>query len=124
MGVAFLSVVAGIGAAWNLYGKGEPDAVAIAAEPGNAFLRVLRHGWYVDEIYDLLVIRPLKRVSRTVLWRVVDDWVIQGFFVQFCGGYLWKAVGFAVSFTHSGRVGGYAFGIVLGFLLVVWIIAR
>jgi hypothetical protein len=50
--------------------------------------------------------------------------VIQGFFVQFCGGYLWKAVGFVVSFWHTGRVGSYAFGVVLGVLLLMWMVVR
>jgi hypothetical protein len=59
-----------------------------------------------------------------VLWRAIDDWVIHGFLVQFCGGLLWKSVGFVLSFWHTGRVGSYAFGIVVGALLVLWIVFR
>jgi NADH-quinone oxidoreductase subunit L len=124
MVVTLFFVLAGIATAWGLYCRRQPDGAAIAAVPANPLLRLLRNKWYVDECYDLVLIAPMKWFSRTVLWRVVDDWVIQGFFVQFCGGYLWKAVGFVVSFWHTGRVGSYAFGVVLGVLLLMWMVVR
>jgi hypothetical protein len=96
-------------------------AESIAAEPVG-LMRVLRHKWYVDEFYASIIINPLKKVSRTVLWRAIDDWVIQGFFVQFVGGLMWKAIGFVISFWHTGRVGSYAFGMVLGVLLLLWMV--
>ena len=113
-------VLGGIGLAWKLYGAGEVDAEAIAAEP-SGLARVLRNKWYVDEAYDLVIIRPLKWVSRTVLWKIVDDWVIHGFLVQFCGGLFWKSAGFVVSFWQTGRAGTYAFGMTLGVLMLMLI---
>jgi len=124
MTTVFLFVLGGMGASWAWYGRREPDPMALAAEPANPFLRTLRRKWYVDEIYEVVFIRPIRWTSRTVLWRIVDEWVIHGFFVQFCGGYLWKATGFVVSFVHTGRVGSYAFGIVVGVLVIISLIAR
>ncbi|HQK21301.1 MAG TPA: NADH-quinone oxidoreductase subunit L [Candidatus Latescibacteria bacterium] len=124
MTVVFLFVLGGIGVSWAWYGRREQDATALAAEPANPFLRTLRRKWYVDEIYEVLLIRPIRWTSRTVLWRVIDEWIIHGFLVQFCGGYLWKAIGFVVSFSHTGRVGSYAFGIVVGVLVIISLIAR
>jgi len=119
---AFALILVGIWGAWSLYGK-EVDGEKIAAEP-SGFLRVLRHKWYVDEVYDFFIVSPLRWVSRTVLWRAIDDWVIHGFAVQFCGGLLWKSIGFAVSFWQTGRAGTYAFGILLGALMVLWVFLR
>jgi NADH-quinone oxidoreductase subunit L len=125
MGGTLVLILVGIWGAWSLYGREmTPEkAEQIAAEP-SGFMKVLRHKWYVDELYDFVIVSPLKWVSRTVLWRAIDDWVIHGFLVQFCGGLLWKSVGFILSFWHTGRVGSYAFGIVLGALLVLWIMLR
>jgi NADH-quinone oxidoreductase subunit L len=122
MAVTFALVAAGIYGAWLLYVKRPVDvlrAAAIEAEP-SGFLKVLRNKWYVDELYALIIVKPLYSGSRTVLWRAVDDWIIQGFLVQVVGGLLWKAIGFVISFWHTGRVGSYAFGIVLGALALFW----
>lgn len=115
-------IALGIYGAWSLYAKRQITtalAKEIRAEP-DGFLLVLRNKWYVDEMYAAVIVNPLRRISRTVLWRVVDDWLIQGFLVQIVGGLLWKAVGFVISFWHTGRVGTYVFGIVIGVLILVW----
>ncbi len=121
MAATLALVLGGIFLAWKLFAKPDVDAEAIAAEP-SGIRKILRNKWYVDEIYDFLILSPITWFSRTVLWRVVDDWIIHGFLVQVCGGMLWKSVGFVVSFWQTGRVGTYAFGIVLGALMLIWIL--
>lgn len=124
MAVTLVLIALGIYGAWVLYAKRPVDVVraeAIAAEPAG-FLRVLRNKWYVDEFYDAVIIIPLKKFSHTMVWRAVDDWIIHGFFVQFVGGLMWKAIGFVISFWHTGRVGSYAFGMILGVLLLLWMV--
>jgi NADH-quinone oxidoreductase subunit L len=118
---ALTAVLAGIFVAWRMFGRDGVDTEAIAAEP-TGFAKVLRNKWYVDEIYDAGLISPLKWISRTLLWKTIDDGLIHGFLVQVCGGYVWKSVGFLVSFWQTGRVGTYAFGVVLGTLLLMWIL--
>ena len=117
----FVLVLVGIAGAWLLYVRRPVTAEAIAAEPGG-LMGVIRHKWYVDEIYAAVIVNPIRWTSRTVLWRVVDDWVIHGFLVQFVGGLLWKSVGFVVSFWQTGRIGTYAFGMVLGVLMLLWLL--
>jgi NADH-quinone oxidoreductase subunit L len=40
--------------------------------------RVLHGKWFVDELYDQVIVRPLVDGSRDVLWKVVDQRVIDG----------------------------------------------
>ncbi len=121
MAVTLTLIAVGIFGAWKLYAARTVTEVEIAEEP-TGIMRVLRDRWYVDELYDLTIIRPLKWVSSAVLWRVVDNGIIHGFVVQFCGGYLWKGVGFVTSFWHTGRVGSYAYGMIGGVLLLLYMI--
>jgi NADH-quinone oxidoreductase subunit L len=40
--------------------------------------RLLEHKYYVDEIYDAAVVRPIRIVSEDGLWKGVDMRVIDG----------------------------------------------
>ena len=93
----------------------------IAAEAGG-FMQLLRDKWYVDELYGVIIIRPLRWVSEVALGRVVDDWIIHGFLVQVVGGAMWKIIGFVLTFWQTGRIGTYAFGMVLGTIFMLWIL--
>lgn len=52
------------------------DAAAAAAERFRGLHQLLVHKYYVDEIYDALIVQPLKAVSRGVLWKGVDAGLI------------------------------------------------
>ena len=45
---------------------------------GSAISALPRAKWYVDEAYDAAIVRPIHDVSRSVLWRFVDKWIIDG----------------------------------------------
>jgi len=42
------------------------------------FHKLIFNKYYVDEIYDAVIIRPLRRVSESFLWKIVDVGVIDG----------------------------------------------
>ena len=48
------------------------------APPDTGFALVLNRKYYVDELYDALIVRPLVWLSRVVLWRGVDQGVVDG----------------------------------------------
>jgi NADH-quinone oxidoreductase subunit L len=80
--------------------------------------KVLNHKWYVDEAYDAAVVQPTLGVSRNVLWKGVDTGLIDGLFVN--GSALFaRALGWMGSQAQSGRVGTYAWVLVLGAVLVL-----
>ncbi len=67
---------AGIGVAWLLYGK-PSDAAARLASQVHGLYQILWHKWYVDEIYDAIVVRPYVALSG-FFWKVVDSELIDG----------------------------------------------
>lgn len=102
--------IAGIGLAYFLYGTGTNRAPALGA-----LYRGSLNKWYVDEIYDALIVRPFRWLS---LWtarffdRLVLDGAVNG--VASLLGLLNRGLGR----LQSGFVRGYALSFVLGLLLL------
>jgi NADH-quinone oxidoreductase subunit L len=80
--------------------------------------RTLLDKWYVDEAYDKAVVRPTIGVSKNLLWKGVDTGLIDGLFVN-GSALLMRAFGWLGSQLQSGRVGTYAWVLLLGVLGVL-----
>ncbi len=89
---------------------------AAEAAPARGFGRVLYNKWYVDEIYDATVVRPIVATSRFFA-RWVDQGVVDGLVNGV--GYTSRAFGWVNSRLQTGLVNSYAFAIVLGALLLL-----
>jgi len=118
VGVAVATAVIGIVGAWRLL-KPEGLVAARSAPEERGFARVLRDKWYVDEIYDALIVRPLIWLSREVLWKQVDQRVIDGATVNGVARGA-RALGWANRWLQTGQVGMYVAAFVVGVLLVLW----
>ena len=92
-----------------------------ATEAGlpTGFARVLYNKWYVDELYDKVIVRPLIGVSRAS-WRFIDQNIIDGLVNG--AGYTSRAFGWAGSRMQTGQLNTYAFAIVVGVLVVLGIL--
>ena len=79
--------------------------------------RVLTRKYYVDEIYDAVLVWPLVRVSKDLLWKVVDTMMIDGS----VNGMGRATRGLAGGLRHmqTGYVRTYAGWILLGGVLVM-----
>src|SRR2546427_624804 len=76
--IAAVAVAAlGIFAALRLL-RPEELVPARLAPAERGFARLLWKKWYVDEIYDFLLVRPLVWLSREVLWKTIDLGLIDG----------------------------------------------
>jgi NADH-quinone oxidoreductase subunit L len=119
--LAVLVAAAGIGLAWRFYGgdRGLDEGRRTAARfPG--VHRVLVNKYYVDELYDLGVVRPLRGLSR-FFWRVVDGRVIDG--TIHLGAYLTELAGDLGRLTTTGNVRNYALYFFLGLVvLLTWVL--
>jgi NADH-quinone oxidoreductase subunit L len=115
--VAITIAVAGIATAWT---RLKPATLVPASEspPEEGVERVLADKYYVDEIYDETIVRPTVGISRNLLWRGVDQGVIDGLGVN-GSAYLARLVGFIGSQFQSGRLGTYAWVLTLGVLAVL-----
>ncbi len=109
--------VVGIVGAWRLL---RPDALLPARDaPAETGLgRILSRKWYVDELYDAVVVRPILWLSRVVLWKVVDQGVVDGAGVN-GSARLSRALGWIGSRLQTGNVGFYVAVFVIGVLVVL-----
>jgi NADH-quinone oxidoreductase subunit L len=82
------------------------------------FARVLHRKYYVDELYDALIVRPLVWLSRVVLWRGVDQGVVDGAAVNGTAR-LSRGLGWLGSRLQTGQVGVY---IILFLAGVLWVL--
>jgi NADH-quinone oxidoreductase subunit L len=75
--------------------------------------RVLEHKYYVDELYDAAVVKPIYVLSKNVLWRGIDAGLIDGVLVNGSAA-LARLIGRAGSALQSGQVATYAWVLLLG----------
>ncbi|HET7379759.1 MAG TPA: NADH-quinone oxidoreductase subunit L [Gaiellales bacterium] len=80
--------------------------------------KVLNKKWYVDELYDAVVVRPIVWVSRAVLWRVVDVGIIDGAGVNGAAATS-RILGWLTSRLQTGELGFYAVIFVIGVVIVL-----
>jgi NADH-quinone oxidoreductase subunit L len=113
--VSVVVALAGIGLAWLFYVK-SPELPGRIGQSAKGLYRAMYRKWYVDEIYDAIVVRPLMAFSR-FLWRVWDTWVIDGL-VDGVGAVV-AGTGAVLRLFQSGYVGTYAFFLVLGILVIL-----
>ena len=112
IGAAVLIAIAGIAfAALRLRPADLKPAKDSPAEQG--LEKTLLNKWYVDEAYDRAVVRPTLSVSRFVLWKGVDTGLIDGLMVN-GSALLMRAFGWMGSQLQTGRVGTYAWVLLLG----------
>jgi len=77
MVVSSIVAIAGIGLAMFIWLKRRELAEkAAGAFPG--LYRLLLNKYYVDEVYDALIVQPIRIVSQEGLWRGVDVHIIDG----------------------------------------------
>ena len=102
--------LAGIAFAWTRYRERVPSA-----EPTNALQKLVANKYYVDEIYNAIIVQPIKNASHYILWRIVDNGIIDGIVngvalaIQIIGGTLRR--------LQSGLVQTYIVSMVVGIVL-------
>ncbi len=102
--------LAGIAFAWSRYRERVPSD-----EPTNALHKLLANKYYIDEVYNALIVQPIKNGSHFLLWQLVDNGIIDGIVngvaavVRFIGGLLRR--------LQTGIVQAYIVSMVLGIVL-------
>jgi NADH-quinone oxidoreductase subunit L len=100
-----------------------PIPAAAAAPPETGFARVLFRKYYVDEIYDALLVRPLVGISRLVLWKGVDQGLIDGVGANGSAA-LARGLGWIGSRLQSGQLGFYMVVFLVGAVWLLRAVAR
>ncbi len=115
MGVVTALVLVTIVFAWNKFSKYEATATE---ETGLG--KVLANKWYVDELYDAVIVNPLNAFSgflKNVIEKSVIDGAVSGV------GRLVNYSSRQLRLVQSGQVGGYILMMVLSMIVVIllWI---
>jgi NADH-quinone oxidoreductase subunit L len=98
----------------------------IPASLSNAFPRtytLLTRKYYIDEIYDAVIVQPVVRGSEKLLWRIVDvgmiDWSVNAI-ARVTG-----VIGRTMRLVQTGVTQSYAFIFLLGVVAILgWILAH
>jgi NADH-quinone oxidoreductase subunit L len=122
--VLITTVVAlgGIFLAWRTYGR---DA---GLEKGGAWAqrfpavhRLLVNKYYVDEIYDRLIVKPLAALSRG-FWKIVDTLLIDTLIVN-GSAFVAELVGSVGRLSTTGNIRTYSLYFFLGVIVLFWWLA-
>jgi NADH-quinone oxidoreductase subunit L len=120
--LAVAIALVGIVAAWRLLDPATLVPARLApAETGIG--KILWKKWYVDEIYDAVIVRPLVWLSHRVLWQGVDQGMIDGAGVNGTARTA-QTLGWLGSRLQTGEVGFYVLLFVVGVLAVLGLAAR
>jgi NADH-quinone oxidoreductase subunit L len=102
---------------------GRPPRRAHEAPADTGLGLVLNRKYYVDELYDALVVRPTVWLSRAVLWRGVDQGLVDGAAVNGTAK-LSQGLGWLGSRLQTGQVGLYVVLFLVGALWVLRAVIR
>jgi NADH-quinone oxidoreductase subunit L len=85
--------------------------------------RLVEHKFYVDELYDAVIVRPLVAISDRVLFRVVDAGIIDGLFANGSARTVRGIAAHVLKYGQSGLTQGYLITMVVGMLaIVIWML--
>jgi len=118
VGASVLAAVAGLLLAWRLWGgyRGTSSDEALARRLPRAY-RLVENKYFVDEIYDRFVVRPLRGFAR-FCWKVIDSVIIDGGLHVLA--FLTELAGDLGRFTTTGNVRQYALYFFTGVLVLFW----
>jgi len=102
---------------------GRPILPAKQAPADTGLALVLNRKYYVDELYDAVFVRPLMWLSRVVLWRGVDQGLVDGAAVN---GTAWvsRLAGGGLRLLQTGQVGIYVVLFLVGALWILRAVIR
>jgi NADH-quinone oxidoreductase subunit L len=114
--ISVIAGLAGIALAYLMYVLRPGMADAASAAFGGLY-NLVYNKYFVDEVYDAAVVRPIVAGSRSVLWKVVDaagiDGIVNGV------AKLARSIGGGLALIQSGSVRSYATWVVCGSILLI-----
>jgi NADH-quinone oxidoreductase subunit L len=105
------AAVAGLGLGWWMYrSAGEKTQ----AEP-TGLARVLNRKYYVDELYQLIIVTPLHKLAQ--LLQLVDDFIIDGAIRAVAAGV--RGIGYVGRRVQNGQVQTYGLVTLLSIVVII-----
>ena len=107
---------AGIGIAFFIWGRRRDIADRLARQFSGVY-NLLLNKYYVDEIYDALIVQPIKRTSEGALWKGIDAGLIDGT-VNGVGTFV-RGASQSLRQLQTGSVRTYAASLFLGAVMIL-----
>jgi NADH-quinone oxidoreductase subunit L len=122
MGVSIGTAAAGILLAMYFWLRNRAAAARVARSAAPAYTLLLNK-YYVDELYDAVIVRPIKGISTLVLWKGADAALIDGA-VNGVGG-LVRGSSDTLRRLQTGSIRAYAASLFLGVVVILgWYLLR
>ncbi len=115
-GISVAAATLGFFFAWLLYYKRRDLPERITGKVHGIYMMVL-HKYYVDEGYGAIFVKPLLALSTVVLWRGIDQGVIDGLVNG--AGATSKGIGNELRRMQSGNIRSYAAWVAIGGAAVI-----
>ena len=123
MAFALAAGIVGFAIAWFMYyGNKSTLPARLATGALRPVHEAAARGWRIDDLYDLIVVRPVKGLAW-LLHRVVDYFIIDLLLVNGIG-WLVQAVGRMLRYFQNGQVQRYAVGMVVGLAAILYYVLR
>jgi NADH-quinone oxidoreductase subunit L len=116
MAISTLAGLTGIAVAWLMY-IAKPGMADSFAGSMKGLYTLVYNKYFVDEIYDAALVKPLVNGSRVVLWKGVDADMIDGA-ANGVGARAWD-IGGVLRLLQSGDIRSYATWILFGSVIVI-----
>ena len=113
--ISTLIAIAGWWIARSLYKEKQLASDIAFAEKAPGLARALENKWYVDELYDAIIVRPLAAISR-FFWKGIDA-VIDGIAAML--GFIVRGFGDIMRFFQTGNVRNYALMFFIGVVVFI-----
>ncbi|HKQ96536.1 MAG TPA: hypothetical protein VJV75_01545, partial [Candidatus Polarisedimenticolia bacterium] len=110
MAIALAAAGAGIVAAFRMYRNGP------LAESASLPARLLENAWYVDALYDRIVLQPYYSLCRFAA--ALDTRLVDG--IVNATGFMTDMTGEILRLTQTGYVRNYALGFFTGVVVILW----
>jgi NADH-quinone oxidoreductase subunit L len=121
--IAIGAALLGLAVAHHCYVR-RPGLPARVAARLSAVYALLREKYYVDEIYDALIVRPLVRLSDAVLYRGVDAGLIDGVAVNGTARAVRAFAAHGLKYVQSGLAQAYVVTMIVGAVAILGYLLR
>ncbi|MFN3604914.1 MAG: NADH-quinone oxidoreductase subunit L [Leptonema sp. (in: bacteria)] len=97
----------------------KPSISQNISERFSAIKTLLENKYFIDEIYEAVILRPIRNFSDKIAFKSIDFFMIDGFLNGL--GPFFYTVGNRLGFLHNGKVQNYILWIFLGLVFVLYI---
>jgi NADH-quinone oxidoreductase subunit L len=122
-GSSILASGLGLLGAWWLYAR-RPEIPGRIAAALPSFRQLLFRGYYIDELYNVLLVRPLVWISDRILFRFFDTGLIDGIVVNGSARAVRALAANGLKYAHSGLAQAYIFLMIVGAVAIVGYLVR